>query len=168
MDERYPEVGRRRRFLEVLYGRFMTAGSESLLIQRSEVQRMGAGLGLDENQSVILIKSLVNEGYLRTHFQRDGRPYIESQSGFRAVYVEGITDKALRLIGVLPAIDSVDGVVASLEELAEQIRESQILTPEEKDQQVRALRTLMSDLRQASVGVGVQALLQHIARGLAG
>lgn len=166
MDERYPEIGHRRRFLESLYGRMVTGRIESLLIDRPELQRIGSDLGLEASQSVMLLKNLVNEGYLRTYIHQNGRPYMESQGEFKGVYIEGISDKGLRLIGVLPAMDSVEGVVASLEELAEQIRESQILSPDEKEQQIRALRTLMGDLRQAGVGIGAQALLQYLARGL--
>ncbi len=169
MDQRYPEIGRRRRFLEVIHGRLMTGGVESLLLKRPDVREIGAALGLDEHQSVILVKSLADEGYLRTHINNSGRRYLQTdQSGLRAIYVEGITDKGLRLIGVLPTVDSVEGIVASLEELAEQIRESRILSPEDKDHQIRALRTLMGDLRQAGVGIGAEALLQYIARGLIG
>ncbi len=169
MDQRYPEIGRRRRFLEAIHGRLMTGGAEHFVLKRPEVREIGAAVGLDEHQSVMLIKSLVDEDYLRTRVRHDGRRYIEvMQGGFVAVSIEGITDKGLRLIGVLPTVDSIEGIVASLEELAEQIRESQILSPEQKDYQIRALRTLMGDLRQAGVGIGAEALVQHIARGLTG
>ncbi len=168
MDERYPEVAARRRILQALYGKVVSAPMLPVYFELEELTRVGGEAGFDQTQSIRLLKALTAEGYIRG----PGGGYVVKSTNYppfiSRIWLEDLTDKGKRLIGVLPAVDSVEGVVASLEELAEQIRESQILSPEEKDQQVRALRTLMGDLRQAGVGIGAQVLLQYLARGLGG
>ncbi len=154
--------------LEVLRGWLETSDEEQYEVSAEELASIGAQMGLSRPQSVRLFKDLVHDGLVRVSPTSRGEMFLEYGNEFGFAWMDGLTAAGKRLIGVLPAVDSVEGVVASLEELAQQIRESQILSPEEKDQQVRALRTLMGDLRQAGVGIGAQVLLQYLARGLSG
>ncbi len=146
----------------------MSAPLLPVYFEVDELTRVGGEAGLDQTQSIRLLKALVAEGYIRGPGGGHVYKTIPYEPSIALICLEDLTDKGKRLIGVLPAMDSVEGVVASLEELAQQISESQILSPDEKDQQVMALRTLMGDLRQAGMGIGAQALLQYIARGLTG
>ncbi len=166
MDERYPDLDRRRRLLQYVYGRLVTSSEERWTLYRNDLYRLGAELGLNEGQSVRLLKSLEREGYLKTLVQANGNPFSESSSGFQAAYIEDLTDRGRRLIGVLPAVDSVEGIVASLEELARQIEANEALMPTEKERRIAALRGFVASLPQVAAQVGVQELMQALARAM--
>ncbi len=167
MNDRYPEQGRRRRMLEVIYGKLATSDQEVFILMVDEVSSIGARLGLNEAQSIRLLRSLVDDGLLRLSTDRYGNEsWVVPDSGFMYAAVQDLTAQGRRMIGVLPTVDSVEGIVASLEELVRRIEESETLSPQAKSRQAALVRTLIGDLRQAAVGISAQELLKAFAQGI--
>jgi len=160
---KYPEVEKRRIMLTALKKRIDGSNEPVLGLEREDIVALGREVGLSDVESVRMFKRLVEGYFIRVSVGQDG-PYIEL-GGYLLVQVEDLTDYGLQEIGVLPRpADSFEGVVATLEELAQRIEADPTEDEESKDRKAGAVRSLVREFKQAAISVGAKELVEQLAR----
>ncbi len=165
----YPEQERMRELLRAIYGRLSTSEEEEYDLDADELARIGAEMGLKPGQSVRLFRSLVDDGLVRLYSRAgDSAAWMEGDGGFVTALITDLSVRGKRWIGVLPPVDSIEGIVAALEDLQRRIEESDTLSAAAKREQTTTLQKLIDDVRAASVSIGIGELVKALAQGIPG
>ena len=163
----YPEVDRRRAMLLALASELDASPPVGQLLAAPNVHDLGAGAGLAPREAERTFMRLLDEGYLRATPQKDGRLYslLMATGGFNTAFVTDLTDKGLRAIGALPPEDSVEGIVAALEDYLQRVDEEPA-PPEEKERKRTAVKDVIKALRTTATEVGSKVLAELLKSGM--
>ncbi len=161
----YPEVENRRKLLESLYAKLSASAEAPLMIWGADLSSAGRDLGLSETETFRLFRRLASNGFVR--LAQQGDPYIISINGeFIGVLVDDLTDAGLRAINLLPPENSIEGVLAVLEDYLQQVSQDPQLSPEEKARRRTTLQRMRDVLRDTATAVGPKILVELMTRGL--
>jgi hypothetical protein len=162
----YEEIEHRRAMLQALHAELEATDEQDLLITTGKVQQFGEQIGLSPRPAVRLFVRLIEEGYIRTQRTSAGALYngIDAAPFISAIVLD-LTDEGMRLIDLLPAEDSVEGVVKALEAYLQQVEEEEA-PAEEKERKRTAIQKAITGLRAVAVEVGPKLLAEAMWKGM--
>ncbi len=161
----YQELERRKRFLEGLHHMVDESISDGkyppLNLTTEDMNKLGIGASLDQNQAEYLFITLVREGFV------DGEVIRPKNGPLLGAFLQGLTDKGHRLISILPPDENVQAIVEALNRLVVQIENSND-DPQDKDRKSRAVQRLTDTLVRTASEVGSTGLGKALAEGMFG
>ena len=154
-------IDQQRQLLELLDARLSTTDGR-LTVTVGDLHAWGEQIGMAPKEVERMFQRLVDEKYIHAGRQGGGLG-----STPREYYVEYIADKGLVALGSLPG-GGIEGLVAVLQEMVEEIQNNPVLSPEEKDKKAKAVEGVKTATRVLATEMGPKALAEVFMRWLTG